>query len=220
MGKSSRVGAVELSWERVAREAERHSQEVAEPALAVSVGQGLLLVLDRHGEVARYPAATGLCYPSCIKDSKGTPRGLHRVEEKFGDGLPVGEVLIGRRPTGRHFSTFANWHRGCHVVSRILRLRGLEDGINSGVDREGRCCDSYQRYIYIHGTAREDLVGQTFTGGCIALRAADLLPLYDAIPLGTALWIEWGPGISRGNCHAPLPIPPSAECRTGRHAEA
>jgi hypothetical protein len=181
---------VEFSWEMVAREAARCSREMTELALAVSISAGTLSVLGRGREIARYPASTGLCYPSCIQDSKGTPRGLHRVEEKFGDDLPVGEVLIGRRPTGKHFSSFANWRRGCHVVSRILRLRGLEDGVNCGVDGKGRCCDSYARYIYIHGTAREDLVGLPFTSGCISLRTTDLLELYAKTPTGTLVWIQ------------------------------
>ncbi|MDR2030526.1 MAG: L,D-transpeptidase [Puniceicoccales bacterium] len=179
-----------MEFSKIVTEVLRRSQQVTDPLVAVSIAEGALFFCDGRGVSKRYPASTSLCFPCCLQHSNGTPSGLHTVAEKYGDGLPIGEVLIGRRPTGKHFSFFANWRRGCHVVSRILRLRGLEDGINSGVNREGHCCDSHARYIYIHGTAREDLVGLPFTSGCISLLAKDLLELYEKTPVGTLVWIR------------------------------
>ena len=40
------------------------------------------------------------------------------------------------------------------VTTRILWLSGEEDGINKGGN-----VDSYQRYIYIHGTSEEGRLG-------------------------------------------------------------
>ena len=41
------------------------------------------------------------------------------------------------------------------ITSRILWLDGLEDGVNKGGD-----VDSKERFIYIHGTAEEGLIGK------------------------------------------------------------
>ena len=60
------------------------------------------------------------------------------------------------------------------ITSRILRLKGLEPSINSGGD-----VDSYLRYIYIHGTAHEDQIGEKASHGCIRMKNIDIIDLYD-----------------------------------------
>ena len=59
-------------------------------------------------------------------------------------------------------------------LSRILRLKGLEENINLGGD-----VDSYQRYIYIHGTAHEDKIGEKASHGCIRMLNQDVIELID-----------------------------------------
>jgi lipoprotein-anchoring transpeptidase ErfK/SrfK len=71
------------------------------------------------------------------------------------------------------------------ITTRILRLRGLEDGVN-----RGNGIDSYDRYIYIHGTNHEDRIGSPSSSGCLQLANQDVLQLHDLAEEGMHLWIE------------------------------
>src|SRR5690606_32351873 len=85
------------------------------------------------------------------------------------------------------------------VTTRILRLRGLEPGKNSGEN-----CDTYDRYIYIHGTNHEDRIGTPDTAGCIVLRNAEVITLYNSTPEGSLRCL--------GSEQAHLPYPCSTPC--------
>jgi lipoprotein-anchoring transpeptidase ErfK/SrfK len=71
------------------------------------------------------------------------------------------------------------------ITSRILRLRGLEPGKNSGTG-----CDSYDRYIYIHGSNHEERIGQPFSGGCVEMHNRDVIALFDLVDEGDLVWIR------------------------------
>jgi lipoprotein-anchoring transpeptidase ErfK/SrfK len=71
------------------------------------------------------------------------------------------------------------------ILTRILRLDGLEPGIN-----KGEKIDSYARYIYIHGTNREDLIGKPMSHGCICMRNNDIIELFDSVEEGTLVIID------------------------------
>ena len=123
--------------------------------------------------------------PSCLADSYGTPSGLHEIADKIGADQPNGMVFKGRVPTAKTFSEFSPEENQRNLItSRILRLRGLESGKNSGED-----CDSYQRYIYIHGTNHEARIGEPFSGGCIELLNADVIRLFEKIAEKDLIWI-------------------------------
>ena len=62
------------------------------------------------------------------------------------------------------------------VQSRIIWLTGLEEGINKGPG-----IDSYTRYIYIHGTPEEWLLGQKASKGCIRMSNSDVIELFDLL---------------------------------------
>ena len=70
------------------------------------------------------------------------------------------------------------------ITTRILRLRGMQPGINQG----GKV-DSYRRYIYIHGTPEEGLIGTPASHGCIRMTNADVADLYERVPIGTQVEI-------------------------------
>lgn len=70
------------------------------------------------------------------------------------------------------------------VLTRILRLRGMEPGLNTGSG-----VDSFERYIYIHGTNREDLIGTPMSHGCVCMRNQDIIELFDEIKEGTIVYI-------------------------------
>ncbi|MDR2693845.1 MAG: L,D-transpeptidase [Chitinispirillales bacterium] len=112
-----------------------------------------------------------------------TPRGLHRVAEKIGGDAPPWTIFSSRENTG------IVWTDGMEgenrILTRILRLQGVEAGVNAGPS-----IDSYDRYIYIHGTNREDLIGTPFSHGCVCMRNEDIIALYDMVEAGTYVYID------------------------------
>jgi hypothetical protein len=77
--------------------------------------------------VTAYPASTSARPPSNLRDSLGTPRGLHEIAERIGAGQPPGMVFRSRVPTGHHSAELSDDENGGNLVTtRILWLRGLE----------------------------------------------------------------------------------------------
>ena len=113
--------------------------------------------------------------------SNCTPLGLHRIAEKIGAGAPAGTVFKSRRAVGH---TSQPGFADAKITTRILWLEGLEPGFN-----RGGSVDSHGRYIYIHGTADQAGIGKPASCGCIHLADADLMPLFDLLPIGTLVWI-------------------------------
>jgi len=115
-----------------------------------------------------------------IAGSNMTPRGLHRIAEKIGEGCPVGTVFKERKIVGYMLEGYPE----ALITTRIMWLEGLEPGFNRGGN-----VDSHDRYIYIHGTGDESTLGRPASHGCVHLAAEDLIPLYDLLPSGTLVWI-------------------------------
>ncbi len=113
-------------------------------------------------------------------NSNRTPLGLHRIAKKIGAGLPTGTVFRSRQPIGLTWKGLP----AATIAHRILWLEGLEPGRNRGGD-----VDTFRRYIYIHGFGDETTLGRPSSHGCIHLAAADLIPLFDLLPVGTLVWI-------------------------------
>ena len=116
-----------------------------------------------------------------------TPRGLHLVRARIGAGCPAGTVFVGRRPSGEIYSgELAQRYPGRDwILSRILWLSGLEAGRN----RLGNV-DSMRRYIYIHGCPDSEPMGVPRSRGCVRMRNADIIALFDRVPVGTRVLIE------------------------------
>jgi lipoprotein-anchoring transpeptidase ErfK/SrfK len=88
-------------------------------------------------------------------------------------------------PTGKLFPEYDGEEAERNLItSRILRLRGLEPGHNAGLG-----CDSYDRYIYIHGTNHEERIGQPFSGGCVEMRNTEVIELFESVEGGDLVWI-------------------------------
>lgn len=94
-------------------------------------------------------------------------------------------VFVGRRPTGKCHWEYPVNHNENRITSRILRLRGLQPGLNSGPG-----VDSYDRYVYIHGTNQEDRIGSPNSHGCILLTNPDVIELFNIVPVNSPLLIE------------------------------
>ncbi len=121
-----------------------------------------------------------------MKDSLGTPRGLHEIAERIGAGQPPGMVFKARVPTGRHFSELPAAETEPNLITtRILWLRGLEPGVNQGGN-----VDTHARYIYIHGTNHGDRIGEPLSSGCVLMRDLDIIELHEEVRSGDLVWIE------------------------------
>ncbi len=123
-------------------------------------------------------------------NSGKTPRGWHRIRARIGDGLPLGAVLRGRRWTGEILDAALeqaaperDW-----ILTRILWLCGLEHGVNRGPG-----CDTFHRYIYLHGTPDSQPLGVPKSHGCIRLHNRDMLTLFAATPYNCRVFLAEHP---------------------------
>ena len=134
-----------------------------------------------------YPVSTSKNGTGCEKDSEKTPVGLHRIKDMIGGAMPVNQVYINRVPQGDLEECRARGETlpDDVITSRIIWLEGMEPGHN-----QGGYVDTYQRYIYIHGTSEEDKIGHPASIGCIRMRNDDIVELYRLVKSGTEVMIE------------------------------
>lgn len=148
--------------------------------------QQLDLLDDANQLLRRYSVSTAANGVGETCGSYCTPRGRHVVRAKIGAGQPENTVFVRRRPTGEIYtpelgaqSPQRDW-----ILTRILWLSGCEPGFN----RLGEN-DTMRRYIYIHGTPDSAQLGAPGSHGCIRMRNADLVELFDLVPAGTPVEI-------------------------------
>jgi hypothetical protein len=158
-----------------------------ERVLAVRIGTATMQFF-RGGELVKsYAISTSRRPPSNVKNSLGTPRGLHEIAERIGAGQPPGMVFKGRVPTGYDFHEHLARQPDADdnlITGRILWLRGLEPGVNRGGD-----VDTHARYVYIHGTNHEDRIGEPLSAGCVLMRNLEIVELYEQVRAGDLVWI-------------------------------
>lgn len=155
--------------------------------MLISLGEQKLRLMRHAQEVASYVCSSGKRAPSCTENSLGTPLGLHCVGAKTGEGAPPGTVFISRESTGQTYRERNDYgpDQRMLVTTRILRLRGLEPGRNAGPG-----VDTWDRYVYLHGTTHPERFPENLSAGCITLLDDDLIALFDATPEGSLVWIE------------------------------
>jgi L,D-transpeptidase YbiS len=165
--------------------------------IKISINQQRLLLLHAGKPCMDVAVATARNGPGEIIHSECTPRGWHRIRAKIGTGCPVNTVFVGRRPTGEIYNpALKEAHPGRDwMLTRILWLCGLEPGRN----RFGEV-DSMRRYIYIHGCPEEDPMGVPSSHGCVKMRNAEVIELFDKIPAGTRVLIQEAPLLSEADC--------------------
>jgi lipoprotein-anchoring transpeptidase ErfK/SrfK len=161
---------------------------VIEMRIEISITHQTLTLFDDFGGVkARYPVSTAANGAGCEKDSGCTPLGEHIVRAKIGADMPVNTVFVGRRPTGEICTPelMAQFPERDWILTRILWLSGKEVGRN----RLGNV-DTMQRYIYIHGTPDSVQIGKPDSHGCVRMHNADIIQLFDMVPVGTPVLID------------------------------
>lgn len=149
--------------------------------------QTLTLFDDNDAVVKRYSVSTAAKGAGEQMGSYQTPRGRHRIRARIGDGLPLGAVLRGRRPTGEICTPelMAAQPGKDWILTRILWLCGEEPGFNRGGE-----VDTMRRYVYIHGTPEDTELGVPGSHGCIRMRNTELVELFDRVPVGTPVLIR------------------------------
>lgn len=146
--------------------------------LVVDVPSQVLAVVEAGRPAQRLLVSTAKAGVGNRSGSNQTPLGWHRVDERIGDGEPRGRVFRSRVPQSEILSgdQLVAPESGDYVLTRILWLRGLQPGYNSGGD-----VDSHDRCIYLHGTNQEQLLGMPASHGCIRLSNDDVIALFDRI---------------------------------------
>jgi len=156
--------------------------------IEISIPQQTLTVLDDVGELlAQYAVSTAANGVGCEKNSGCTPLGKHIVRAKIGTDASANTVFVGRRPTGEICTPelMAQFPDRDWILTRILWLSGTEHGVN----RLGNV-DTMQRYIYIHGTPDSTDMNKIGSHGCIRMRNADVIELFNMVPVGTPVLIS------------------------------
>jgi lipoprotein-anchoring transpeptidase ErfK/SrfK len=158
------------------------------PRIEVAIPRQSLTVLADDGrELKRYSVSTSRNGAGEANGSFCTPRGEHIVRAKIGAGQPPNTVFRGRRPTGEIWTpelgeSFPgrDW-----ILTRILWLSGCEVGRNRLGD-----VDTMRRHIYIHGSPEPVEMGRPGSIGCIRMRNADIIELFDLVPPYTRVAIS------------------------------
>jgi len=151
--------------------------------IEISIKNQTLKLFGQQGEVLlQRSISSAKNGAGCLKNSYCTPIGSHIIRAKIGGGAAPNAIFRGRRPTGEICTTELmeqqpgrDW-----ILTRILWLSGTEVGKN----RLGNV-DTMQRYIYIHGSPDSVEMGNPGSHGCIRMHNADVITLFDLVPVGT-----------------------------------
>ena len=146
------------------------------PVATVDVTAQTLTVHWKGRTVGVFRVSTSAKGIGAAEGSGKTPPGRHRVARLFGHTAVPGQVFVSRRAVKGHVIPASAWRTAQskdYVLTRILWLEGLEPGVNCGPG-----VDSHARYIYIHGTNQEHLLGTPASHGCIRMSNADVCRLF------------------------------------------
>jgi UDP-N-acetylmuramate--L-alanine ligase len=165
----------------------------------VDVERQTAALIENGTAVASWPVSTARNGIGGEENSYKTPPGWHRIDRKIGAGEAAGTVFSSREPTGEVWGGEA-----CEadlILTRILTLEGLEEGVNHGPG-----CDSRARYIYIHGSNHETEIGRPASCGCVRMSNAGVTALFDAAQEGDLVLIAVSetraiPDLSSGRFH-------------------
>ena len=155
--------------------------------IEIDLARQELRLLDGACELARYAVSTARNGAGEMIGSERTPRGAHEICARIGAGCAPNTVFVARQPTGEIYDAELairqpgrDW-----ILTRILWLAGLDHGYNSGGERDTRA-----RYIYLHGTPDSTPLGVPGSRGCVRMRNADIVELFERVMVGTRVDIH------------------------------
>lgn len=184
-GKTAFIVSILKQYEMNANELSivTKSNQTSSKRLRVIIEQQLAELWDNNKLLKTYQVSTAINGLGCEEGSFCTPIGKLQVASKIGDGLPLGGVLRSRIFTGEIWSKdpsnpLANSVEDL-ILTRLLWLQGAEENnINT-----------FQRFIYLHGTNQEELLGKPASHGCIRFSNSDILEVFEMLQTGSEVEI-------------------------------
>ena len=143
----------------------------------ISIREQRLQLKEGQKILREYPISSSRFGLGTKVDGYKTPPGKFRIAEKIGAGLKPGTIFKARVPLRPNEPLPQTEDL---ITSRILWLDGL------GV----RNANTHARFIYIHGTKHEATIGRPDSYGCIRMRNADVIELFDLVAEGTPVTIR------------------------------
>ena len=155
--------------------------------IEVDISEQRLYLIENSLIKASYPISTSKYGEGSIENSFKTPLGKHSIKEMIGEEAEINTIFTSRINTKRSATIIDQFEDtdNDYVTSRIMWLDGEEDGFNKGGN-----VDSFRRYIYIHGTHEEGLIGTKASPGCISMFNYDVIELFNLVNIGTKVLIR------------------------------
>jgi len=155
--------------------------------IEVDISEQRLYLIENNLIKASYPISTSKYGEGSIENSFKTPLGKHSIKEMIGEEAKINTIFTSRINTKRSATIIDQFEDtdNDYVTSRIMWLDGEEDGLNKGGN-----VDSFRRYIYIHGTHEEGLIGTKASHGCIRMFNYDVIELFNLVNIGTKVLIR------------------------------
>ena len=155
--------------------------------IEVDISEQRLYLIENSLIKASYPISTSKYGEGSIENSFKTPLGEHSIKEMIGAEAEINTIFTSRINTKRSATIIDQFEDtdNDYVTSRIMWLDGEEDGFNKGGN-----VDSFRRYIYIHGTHEEGLIGTKASHGCIRMFNYDVIELFNLVNIGTKVLIR------------------------------
>ena len=145
--------------------------------IEVSIEEQRMCLYEGDVRIRSYPISTAEQGTGCEEGSHCTPLGGFQIYRKIGDGAPLGTIFKGREPSGEW--AIGDASEEDLILTRILWLDGLDD----------ENANTRERYIYIHGTNQEGLIGRPVSHGCVRMRNDDVIDFFDQVDEGTPMRI-------------------------------
>jgi lipoprotein-anchoring transpeptidase ErfK/SrfK len=151
--------------------------QTSRTSIHISIRDQQLTVKEDETPIRTYPVSTSRFGIGTGPGSLKTPTGRFRIGEKIGEDMPAETIFRSRVPLkpGDPLPTTEDL-----VMSRILWLDGLDE----------HNANTRERFIYIHGTKHEGKIGSPASCGCIRMRNADVVELFDLVNHDTPVIIE------------------------------
>ena len=166
------------------------ANEIEQPEdalITIDLSRQTLSCVYQGKALEKFSISSGVNGAGEQEDSGCTPRGWHEVADVIGLDADINAVFIGREWTGETYTPLlaSQYPSRDWILTRIIRLKGLEPGRNLGGG-----VDTFFRYIYIHGTPDGEKMGVPKSHGCIRMRNIDVIKLAKWIKSGVKVFVD------------------------------
>ena len=153
-------------------------------SVEISISEQRLYLFEDNKLIRSYPVSSSAYGEGQVENSLKTPLGKHKIKAKIGTNVDKYHFFVSREHIPQKVEIISKNidSEDDFITSRIMWLEGLDEGFNKGTN-----VDSFDRYIYIHGTHEEGLIGKKASHGCIRMLNHDVLELYDLVPEETTV---------------------------------